>query len=73
MGGTLRDARLIEVGGRKFLAGIGVAPGGEDHWANGVPVRFAWDQVNFYYLMTEEQNRAADKATRRQGAAEEHL
>ncbi|MEN6497616.1 MAG: hypothetical protein ABFD16_25225 [Thermoguttaceae bacterium] len=73
MGGTLRDAKLIQVGGRTFLAGIGVAQGEEYQWADGVPVRFAWDQVSFYYLMTEEQNKAADKATRRQAVAEQHL
>lgn len=69
MGGTLRDAKLIQVGGRKFLAGIGVGQS-EEHWADGMAVRFAWDQVSFYYLLTEEQHKAADKATRRRPASE---
>lgn len=54
-GQILTDVKLIEVGGRMMITGTGADTEREDNWTTGVRIGLAWDSVQSYYAMTEEQ------------------
>ena len=54
-GAVLINAKLMELGGRTMLVGVGKDTGQERNWTAGVRIGIAWDEVNAYYAMTEEQ------------------
>lgn len=54
-GHVLRDVKLIEIGGRKMLVGIGVDTKQKGNWTTGVRVGVAWDMVMTYFAMTPEE------------------
>jgi hypothetical protein len=55
----LRDARLVQLGGRWFIAGTGVrrraSQARPEEWWQGFPVRIALDSVEWYFPLTPEQ------------------
>lgn len=58
---TLKDAKLIRLGDRTFIRGIGfVAKGDEKNeeiaWFNGIDASYAWDGVVDFYVFTPEQH-----------------
>ena len=54
-GAGLVNVKLLELGGRTMLVGLGKDTGHERNWTAGVRTGIAWDEVKVYYAMTEEQ------------------
>ena len=54
---VVTNAKVIRVGGRTYLAGVGADTGRpeKENWEKGLSVRIAWDYVAAYYPITQEQ------------------
>jgi len=54
-GQILTDAKLVEVGGKTMLIGWGADTERDANWTAGVRVGIAWESVNRFYVLTDEQ------------------
>jgi len=63
-GQPMTGAKLEMVGGRMFLTGVGAETAKKNNWTRGVELGIEWESISAYYLMTDEEYRAAIKQRR---------
>jgi hypothetical protein len=57
---TLKDAKLVKLGDRTFIRGIGYVAEVDEHnkkiaWFDGIDVAYSWDSVVDFYSFTPQQ------------------